>query len=340
MMENPPKLIRVFVTGTFVLLAIIALYILYYRSVHRPWTRDGQVLAEIIGVSSQVSGQVIKVAVKDNQKVKKGELLFQIDSEPFELDVRNAEVKLDQARQEVKSLEAQVKSAEAAVDQKKAQLKLAETEKGRILEALKTNAVSKELADKSVAAVDSARADLNAAIADYDQAKQNLGVPGEDNVKIREAKVNLGNAKLNLSWTSIYAPTDGHVTNLQLREGDYAVAGTALLALVDSDSFYVYGYFKETQIRHIRSGDRAVVTLMSHTDKPIDGVVSGIGRAISRSGTANVERIVPEISATFDWVRLAQRVPVRIELMKIPEGIDLIAGTTASVGIYPSDSER
>lgn len=339
-MENPRKLIRVLVTGIFVLLAIIALFILYNRSVNRPWTRDGQVLANIIGVASQVSGKVIKVAVKDNQKVKKGALLFQIDPRPFELDVKNAEVKLDQARQQVGSLEAQVKSAEAAIDQNKAQLKLAETEKGRILEALKTNAVSKELADKSVAAVDAARANLNAAIADYDEAKQNLGVPGEENVKIKEAKVNLDNAKLNLSWTSIYAPTDGYVTNLQLREGDYAVAGTPLLAFVDSDSFWVYGYFKETQLRHIKPGDRAVVTLMSHTDKPIDGMVSGIGRAISTSGTANVEALIPEIAAQFDWVRLAQRVPVRIKLTKVPEGIDLIAGTTASVAVYPSNSRR
>jgi len=293
-----------------------------------------------VEIATQVSGEVEKIAVKDNQKVKKGDLLFQIDQRNYKLDVKNSEVKLDQARQEVKSMEAQVKSAEAAIDQKKAGLKLAETEKERIMEALKTNAVSKALADKSIAAVDSARANLNVAIADYDEAKQNLGVPGEGNVRIREAKVNLDSSKLNLSWTSVNAPTDGYVTNLQLKEGDYAVAGTPVLAFVDSNSFWVYGYFKETQLRHIKPGDRAVVTLMSHADRPIDGVVSGIGRAISTPDIASAGELIPQISATFDWVRLAQRVPVRIEITKIPDGIDLIAGTTASVAVYPSESNK
>jgi len=130
------------------------------------------------------------------------------------------------------------------------------------------------------------------------------------------------------------------VTNLQLREGDYAVAVTPVLAFVDSNSFWVYGYFKETQLRHIKPGYRAVVTLMSHRDKPIEGVVNSIGRAISTPDTAEIGELIPEISATFDWVRLAQRVPVRIELKKVPEGVDLIVGTTASVAVIPLNSKR
>lgn len=339
-MEKPRKLTRIAVTGTFLLLAIIALFILYSRSVNRPWTRDGQVRADVIKIATQVSGNIINVAVKDNQKVKKGDLLFQLDPKDFELKVKDAEVKLDQARQEVKSLEAQIKSAEALIDQRKAQLKLAESDRDRILEALKTNAVSRERADQAVASVDTARASLNGAIADLEQARQNLGVPGEDNVRIRDAKVNLETAKLKLSWTTIYAPSDGYVTNLELKEGDYAFVGLPKLAFVDINSFWVSGFFKETQLKHIKPGDRAVVTLMGNPDKPIEGIVNSIGRAISTPDTTKTQGLVAEVSATFDWVRLAQRVPVRIEIGKIPAGIDLISGTTASVAVYPSDSKR
>lgn len=292
-METPKLSTRLIVTGTLIVLAVVVTTLLYYRSVNRPWTRDGQVRAKIIEIASQVSGQVIKVAVIDNQRVKKGDLLFQIDPKDYEL---------------------QVKDAEAVIEQREAQLKLAESEKDRILEALKTNAVSRALADKAVASVNVARANLN------------------------RSKVSLETAKLKLSWTSIYAPGDGYVTNLELKEGDYSNTGSAILAFVDSNSYWVYGYFKETQLKHIKPGDRAVVTLMSHRDKPIEGVVNSIGRAISTPGTANISELVPEISATFDWVRLAQRVPVRIELKKVPEGVDLIVGTTASVAVIPDKS--
>jgi multidrug resistance efflux pump len=276
--------------------------------------------------------------VKDNQRVKKGDLLFQLNPKKFELKVKNAEAQLDQSRQDVKALEAQVKASEALVEERNTLLALAEKERDRILDAVKTDSVSKALADVSVASVNSARASLNTAIADLDEARQNLGVPGEENVKIRAAKASLEIAELNLSWTSIYAPSDGYVTNLDLDEGDYCFLAIPKLAFVDSDSFWVSGYFKETKLKHIKPGNRAVVTLMGNRDKPIEGVVDSIGRAISTPDTADTDELVPEISATFDWVRLAQRVPVRIELKKVPEGVDLIAGTTASVVIYPNTS--
>ncbi len=336
-MDIVRKYKTVLVTLGLVIVAIIAIYSLYYRSVNRPWTRDGQVSADIIEITSQVSGQVVKVAVKDNQRVKKGELLFQIDPENYKLKVNESEVKLDQSRQEVKSLAAQIKAAEAEIEQRKAQLTYAETERDRIFQALKTNAVSQATADQSVASVGTARANLSASLADLEEANANLGVDGEENVKIRSAKVDLANAKLQLSWTSINAPSDGYVTNLQLRIGDYSVAGSPVIAFVDASSYYVYGFFKETQLLKIKPGNRAVVTLMGYPDLPIEGEVNSIGRAISSSNTSASGDLIPDIAPTFDWVRLAQRIPVRIDLKTIPEGVDLVAGMTASVAVYPNE---
>jgi multidrug resistance efflux pump len=337
MEKSPRKLTRVIVTVALVLIAIIAVFVVYYRSATRPWTRDGQVRADIIAISSQVNGLVVKVAVKDNELVKKSDLLFQIDTEDYEMKVKESQVALDQAHQEVKALIAQVKASAAHVEQGKAQLKLAQTERDRILNALKTNAVSHLYADQAIASVDNARAKLDAFKADLEESKANLGVPGEDNVRIRSAKVDLQYAKLRLSWTSIYAPSDGYVTNLNLKVGDYAEAGSAVLTFVNNNSYYTFGYFKETQLKNIKPGQRAVVTLMSYPDQPIEGVVNSIGRAISTPDTADIGQLVPEISATFDWVRLAQRIPVKIILKKIPEGVDLVSGMTASVVVYPEE---
>jgi len=337
MEKSPIKLTRVIVTVALVLIAIIAVYIVYYRSATRPWTRDGQVRADIIAISSQVNGLVVKVAVKDNELVKKSDLLFQIDTEDYEMKVKESQVALDQARQEVKALIAQVKASAAHVEQGKAQLKLAQTERDRILKALETNAVSHAYADQAIASVDNASAKLDAFIADLEESRANLGVPGEDNVRIRSAKVDLQYDKLRLSWTSIYAPSDGYVTNLNLKVGDYAEAGSAVLTFVNNNSYYTFGYFKETQLKNIKPGQRAVVTLMSHPDQPIEGVVNSIGRAISTPDTADIGQLVPEISATFDWVRLAQRIPVKIILKKIPEGVDLVSGMTASVVVYTEE---
>ena len=337
MEKSPIKLTRVIVTVALVLIAIIAVYIVYYRSATRPWTRDGQVRADIIAISSQVNGLVVKVAVKDNELVKKSDLLFQIDTEDYEMKVKESQVALDQARQEVKALIAQVKASAAHVEQGKAQLKLAQTERDRILKALETNAVSHAYADQAIASVDNASAKLDAFIADLEESRANLGLPGEDNVRIRSAKVDLQYDKLRLSWTSIYAPSDGYVTNLNLKVGDYAEAGSAVLTFVNNNSYYTFGYFKETQLKNIKPGQRAVVTLMSHPDQPIEGVVNSIGRAISTPDTADIGQLVPEISATFDWVRLAQRIPVKIILKKIPEGVDLVSGMTASVVVYTEE---
>ena len=202
---------------------------------------------------------------------------------------------------------------------------------------MKTNAVSQSSADQSIASVDTARANLSASIANLEEAKQNLGIDGEGNVRIRSAKVDLDNAKLQLKWTSIYAPSDGYITNLQLRVGDYSVAGTPVLGFVKYDSYYVYGFFKETQLIHIKPGNRAVVTLMGYPDQPIEGMVDSIGRAISSSNTSGSNDLISNINPTFDWVRLAQRIPVRIELKTIPKDVDLVSGMTASVAVFRND---
>jgi multidrug resistance efflux pump len=142
-----------------------------------------------------------------------------------------------------------------------------------------------------------------------------------------------------LSWTSMKAPFDGYITNLDVNEGAFGVSGTPLAAFVDSNSFRVDGYFQETKLKYIKPGDHATITLMSHPDTELEGTVDSIGYAVNPPDIADTEGVsylVPQVEPTFDWVRLPQRVPVRIRLEAVPEDIQLISGMTASVAIRPA----
>ncbi|MDM9614645.1 efflux RND transporter periplasmic adaptor subunit [Kosakonia cowanii] len=141
-------------------------------------------------------------------------------------------------------------------------------------------------------------------------------------------------AQLNLSHATVRSPVAGYVTHLRLRPGDYAAAGETKVAIVDAHSFWVVGYFEETRLRHIQVGNRARVSLMGY-DAMISGRVESIGRGIGDSNDETGGLGLPEVNPTFNWVRLAQRVPVRIQLDRIPEGVVLVAGLSASVAIVP-----
>lgn len=163
--------------------------------------------------------------------------------------------------------------------------------------------------------LDTANMTLKAAQANYDATKAE-----------RE------HARWQLAQTDVKAPVDGWVTNLSTRVGNYAAVGHPVFALIDSHSFYVVGYFEETKLRHIREGDRADVVLYSD-DKKLQGHVSSIGRAIHDQSLATDGKLVADIKPTIPWVRLAQRVPVRIELNALPADTVLVAGTTCTVSI-------
>jgi multidrug resistance efflux pump len=333
-MTVPSSIIRFALTIGLVLLAAGGAYYLYVDYILYPWTRDGQVRAYIVTIAPRVAGNVVAVHVTDNQFVHKGDPLFEIDPSQYTLAVKAAEQQLSQARQEVASLEssieatqATVKSAQSTLDEARRTLKRAQEAGG---------AVSKEFVDQTTLAEQVADSTLAQNQAQLAEVTNELGPPGDSNYRIQAAQVALDQANLDLSWTKVVAPSDGYVTNLTVETGDYASAGIPLLAFVDSTTFWVAGYFMETQLRHMKPGDRAVVTLMAHPDSPVEGEVESVGWAIQPPDVANtlgVLNLVPEIQPTFDWVRLAQRIPVRIKITKVPEGVDLIVGLTASVAI-------
>ncbi|MEX0164473.1 HlyD family secretion protein [Pseudomonas brassicacearum] len=203
--------------------------------------------------------------------------------------------------------EAAVEKARAVVQTRQQQLSLREHEASRRA-ALGPQAISAELREN---------AQINAGIA-----------RGE----LREAQAEAKVAELNLSRSQVLAPRNGHITNLRLAEGNYVNAGQPVMALIDDSTFYVQAYFEETKLPRIRVGDPVKIWLMS-AGHALEGHVESISRGITDRNTNPDAQLLAEVEPTFNWVRLAQRIPVRIKLDKVPEGVNLSAGMTASVQV-------
>mgnify|MGYP001039544035 CR=1 FL=1 len=153
-----------------------------------------------------------------------------------------------------------------------------------------------------------------------------------------QAQAALNVAKLNLARTQVRSSVNGHVTNLLLDKGDYATAGKAMVAVVDSDSYYVAGYFEETKLRSIHIGDNVSIRLLGYSSE-LRGHVESVARAITDRDNAPGSELIANVNPTFNWVRLAQRIPVRIAIDHVPDGVTLSAGMTATVVVTgPGDA--
>jgi multidrug resistance efflux pump len=253
-----------------------------------PWTRNGQVRGWVIQVSPRVTGMVTRIGVVDNQFVRAGDLLFEIDPEPFEIAISQAEANLERAR---------ISSRASKIEYERLQ----------------------EIYDKDKGAV--SQRDLNRREASYLQSLSHIDV-AEENLRV---------AKLNLEYTRVVASVDGYVSNVDFQIGSQAVANQPIIALVDSNSFWVFGYFRESEIGRIHIGDPARVTLMAYPDEPLTGTVESLGWGIAPGDGNTGFNLLPSIKPVFQWIRLAQRIPVRVRLETVPEGVELRFGLTASV---------
>ena len=165
--------------------------------------------------------------------------------------------------------------------------------------------------------------------------EQNVAAVATARAALDESLTALDGARLNLTRTQVKASVNGAVTNLDLHPGDYVAAGQQAMALLDTDSLRIEGYFEETKLPLIRIGAPATVRLMGDS-RPLYGQVESIAAGIDDPARSNSGNLLPNVEATFTWVRLAQRIPVRIKLTRIPAGIRLVSGRTATVTIQPA----
>jgi multidrug resistance efflux pump len=359
-------IVKIIATSLVVLAALGIIAYKYLDYMKYPWTRDGLVRAQVVQIVPRVTGPLVRVPIQNNQLVKQGDLLFEIDPRTFQTAVDFARANLDNIRDILKALADQVEAMkgnvaqyESAVGQAKFEVEssVANTDDARIKferakELLENGAGTQSDFDNKLAAyqmavaqLSGARAQVNQTIAERARAKDdlaraiaNLGTPGEDNPRVRRAEADLETAQLNLEFTKVRAPADGYVTNLQLRVGDSAVANEPIVAIIDANSFYVEAFFRETFIENFENGNRAIVTLMSYPDTPLEGKVESIGWGIAQQNGSTGFQLLPSVRPTFEWIRLAQRIPVLVRIEKVPENIKLRAGTTASVLVMTGTS--
>jgi RND family efflux transporter MFP subunit len=272
------------VTATVVVLALLSAIGMYQRYSTQPWTRDGQVRANIVGIASRVAGPIVQIPIRDNQQVKKGDLLFEIDPSTYIATVNNCGAKLQQAQ--------------AAQIQAKQEL-----DRQTTLYQTKVNDLR----------------DLQNAQDSYVAAEANTAA----------AQADLQTAQLNLSYTKIFAPVDGYLTNMNTSVGTYVYAGEQLLALVDASSFWIAAYFMETQLHHIQEGGKASITFIGRNNEPFEGLIESTAWGIFDPDGSTVD-LLPKVSQTIDWVRLPNRFPVRIKVTGTPP-IPLRIGQTVSV---------
>lgn len=322
------------VAASLAVAAILTFFALRHGARH-PSTDDAYVDADVVGIVAQVAGPIVNLAIEDNQVLRAGELLFEIDPRPFRIRREQARAELDRTGLNVTGLTDAVGSAEAGVRYAEARLRLAETQWRRVEPLAKIGAIPFQDRDKAQAALDGARAGLDNARAELAQARANLGEADKNNPEIRAAVAQLEQAELELSYSRLVAPVNGYVTDLDLSPGSYASVGAPVLSLVNTDSWRVVAYYKETQLERILPGQPASVYLPSYPGLRFEGSVQGIGWGVEQQegDGARGPSGVPSVTPTVDWVRMAQRFPVRITIADVDPAHPLRKGMRATVRI-------
>jgi multidrug resistance efflux pump len=324
---------RFALTALIVLAAALVAHALWKRYMYSPWTRDARVRADVVRVAPDVSGIVTAVAVRDNQLVRKGEVLFAIDPARFRYAVEQAEANLAAAEAAARAAGAGTDAASAAISARRADYEKA-AEQSERRQKMPGAVISAEMRSDAAATANAARASLHQAEAAHHQA---TAAREQAVAAVQQASAALDRAKLDLERTEVRAPVDGYVTNLDIHVGDYAAAGAPRLALIDSHSYWIYGYFEETKLPYVHVGDDVEIRLMAGGAE-LRGRVESIARGIGDVDNPTGANLLADVTPTFSWVRLAQRVPVRIAIdaEHLPDGVTLAAGMTATVVLRPA----
>jgi membrane fusion protein (multidrug efflux system) len=333
-LETPPprksrrKIVRLAVVAV-VLAALVVAGVLYWLHARGfATTDDASVNANTVDVAAQVAGQVTSVYVRDQQHVAAGAPLFDIDPRNYEAAVARAEAQLALARQGEQQQVAAVAAARAQLAQKQAEELNARHTSQRTQELVAGGFFSKQGGEQARTQATTAQAAVRAAEATVAQAESALGATGNDNAAVRAAEAALAQARLDLERTKVTAPTAGVIANFSLRPGNTVAPGTPLFTIVSDEEYWVDSNFKETELSHIRPGQKARVVVDMYPKHPFEGVVESVS-----AGSGSAFSLLPPQNATGNWVKVTQRVPVRVRVVHTDPRFPLRIGTTATVRV-------
>lgn len=317
-----------------VLAAIVALIVVIWQLQTSPETNDAYVYADTIDVVPEVSGRIVEMPIRDNQRVKKGDLLFRIDPRPYQAMLEDAKSRLAAldaqimlTQRTIKAQQYNAQSVSAAVERAKALVKQTTSTRIRTEPLVPQGFAAQEDLDQARTAEKAARAELEATLL---QAKQaDAAVTGVDAMvaQRRDRRANRHGGTAH-RFTEVRAPFNGVVIALKTTVGQYASALKPVFTLLDNDHWYVIANFRETDLQNVRHGVPATVTVMTNHSRPFDGVVDSVGSGVLPEGGSVIGGL-PVIQKSINWVHVSQRFPVKIAV-KDPDPELFRMGASAS----------
>jgi membrane fusion protein, multidrug efflux system len=302
-------------------LVLLGLAVLWLFGGRMQSTDDAYVRAAQVTVSANISGRVLEVPVHDNQTVHKGDVLFRIDDRPFRIAVAEARARVESARLSIQALKGTYRQRQADERGAEDELAYAQREYDRQNRLVKSGIASQAQVDRALQALNAAQQNLastrqqgTSVRADLDN---NPDIEPDQHPAVQLALAELSRAQLNLSYTTITAPIDGVVTRVEsLQPGDYINAATPAFALVSDKDLWVEANFKEDQLTHMRVGQTARIRIDAYPDQHLTARVASLS-----PGTGAQFSVLPPENATGNWVKVVQRLPVRLEFKDVPPGL-------------------
>lgn len=323
---------------TFIVLALCAFLLAWYLRADRvtPFTSQARVNALVVPIAPEVSGTITSVLVGNNQPVRAGQELFQIDIERYELAVQTARANFSAAEQAIGAAKANVAAAEAGIASARAMMERSRADAIR-MKAIRDEdpgAISQRRLESADASLAASQGQLAAAEAQREKALQDLGEEGAANSRILQAQAAIDQAVLNLERATVRAPVDGVVTGVRLDKGNYAAAGAPQMTFVAASNIWLQADFTENNLGHIKPGDETAIVFDALPGVVVTGTVREVGFGVAVD-TAPLGSL-PTIKNDPNWLREAQRYPVLIDF-RLPSGIEINTikvGSQASVVVY------
>lgn len=329
------QLFNRWIKWTLVLFALVFGYYLA-ADLYMPVTTDSLVQRYVVQVAPQVPGRVVSVAVQNNQQVKKGDLLFELDPADYQLKLELAQLQLEQSQQKNRQLSAALQSATARVDQARFALQEAQREDQRYQQLYSQKLIPRQQLDQSQTSVLKAKAELQASIAALNEREAELAIPTQELVQIKQARNQLAAAQLELDRTKVYADVDGIVTDLQLEVGTNLASHQATVALVSTQQSWVSALFREKSLLHVQQGTEALITFDALPGKVFSASVRDIDAGVA-NGQSTPDGRLATADSSSRWVRDAQRLKVNLAMQQqMPPA--LVVGSRATVQLIPKDN--